>query len=61
MARGTRWHKSSFSGDEDAPNCIEPAVRQDAFLLRGSDEPGTVLTTAPTGLAALIRHLRRTP
>ncbi|WP_221348516.1 DUF397 domain-containing protein [Streptomyces beigongshangae] len=54
------WQKSSFSQGEDAPNCMEVAVRKDigSILLRESDEPGTVLEATGAGLAALIRHLR---
>ncbi|MET8942498.1 hypothetical protein ABZX30_02590 [Streptomyces sp. NPDC004542] len=28
---------------------------------RESDDPGTLLTTAPTQLAALLHHLKRAP
>ncbi|GGK97332.1 DUF397 domain-containing protein [Streptomyces flaveus] len=53
------WQKSSFSGGGDSDDCVELAARQGLLLLRESDEPGTVLTTTATGLAALIRHLHR--
>ncbi|NGO07620.1 DUF397 domain-containing protein [Streptomyces sp. HC44] len=52
------WQKSSFSGGDDDADCVELAVRQGTLLLRESDEPGTVIATSGTGLAALIRHLR---
>ena len=52
------WQKSSFSGGGDADDCVEVAACQDAVLLRESDEPGTMITTTATGLAALIRHVR---
>jgi hypothetical protein len=52
------WQKSSFSGPEDAPNCVELAAGDDTLLLRESDEPGTVVEATGAGLAALIRHLR---
>lgn len=52
------WQKSSFSGGGDSDDCVELAVRQATLLLRESDEPGTVIATTGTGLAALIRHLR---
>ncbi|MGX5188427.1 DUF397 domain-containing protein [Streptomyces avermitilis] len=58
MAAVTVWQKSSFSSDEDAPNCLEVAATQGALRLRESEEPGTVVTTTATGLAALIRHIR---
>ncbi|MFF0028239.1 DUF397 domain-containing protein [Streptomyces avermitilis] len=58
MAAVTVWQKSSFSEGGDAPNCLEVAATQEALRLRESDEPGTVVTTTATGLAALIRHIR---
>ncbi|OAH09628.1 DUF397 domain-containing protein [Streptomyces jeddahensis] len=58
MTAVVAWQKSSFSDGGDAPNCIELAATQGALWLRESDEPGTVVTTTATGLAALIRHLR---
>ncbi len=58
MAEVLVWQKSSFSQDENAPNCLEVAASQGAMRLRESDEPGTVVGTTVTGLAALIRHLR---
>ncbi|MGI5376968.1 DUF397 domain-containing protein [Streptomyces sp. CA-251387] len=57
MAESPVWQKSSFSGDAEA-DCVELASLQGSFLLRESDEPDTMITTTPTGLAALIRHLR---
>ncbi|WP_324609162.1 DUF397 domain-containing protein [Streptomyces scabiei] len=50
--------KSSFSEDEDAPNCLEIAATPEAVHLRESEEPGRVVRTTPAGLAALIRALR---
>lgn len=59
MADVLVWQKSSFSEGGDAPNCLEIAASQrSCLLLRESDEPGTMITTTATGLAALIRHLR---
>jgi hypothetical protein len=58
MAEVLGWQKSSFSEGDDAPNCLEIAAAQGAPRLRESEEPGTVVTTTATGLAALIRHLR---
>jgi len=58
MADTLVWQKSSFSGEDEAPNCLEVAATQGALRLRESDEPGTVIATSGTGLAALIRHLR---
>lgn len=59
MADGLVWQKSSFSERGDAPDCLELAATQGALRLRESDEPGTVTATTGTGLAALVRHLRR--
>ncbi|GAB2957808.1 hypothetical protein GCM10023080_016760 [Streptomyces pseudoechinosporeus] len=53
------WQKSSFSGGSDHSDCVELTAREGLLLLRESDEPGTVIATAGTGLAALIRHLRQ--
>ncbi|WP_037887340.1 DUF397 domain-containing protein [Streptomyces viridochromogenes] len=61
MAEVPVWQKSSFSGGGDDADCVElAAARQGAgtVLLRESDEPGTMITTTATGLAALIRHVR---
>jgi len=51
------WRKSSFSGDQ--ANCLYLAGATPAgpVHLRESDQPGTVLTTTPGALAALIRVL----
>lgn len=58
MAHDITWQKSSYSGGGDAANCLELAATRETRLLRESDEPGTVVETTGTGLAALIRHLR---
>ena len=58
MAAVPVWQKSSFSGDEDAPNCVELAAVDGSIRLRESETPGTELTTTPAQLAALIRSLR---
>jgi hypothetical protein len=51
------WRKSSFSGDQ--ANCLYLAAATPVghIHLRESDCPGTVLTTTPHALAALIRAL----
>ncbi|MFF6997729.1 DUF397 domain-containing protein [Streptomyces sp. NPDC008313] len=59
MSAVTDWQKSSFSGNEDAPNCIEVAASESVLWLRESDEPGVVLSATRPGLGALIRHVRR--
>lgn len=51
------WQKSSFS--EDQANCVFVAVAPDGTIrLRESDDPGTVLTTTPDRLAALLQHIK---
>ncbi|WP_149825810.1 DUF397 domain-containing protein [Streptomyces tailanensis] len=59
MAEVFVWQKSSFSEGDDAPNCLEIATTPETPLLRESEEPGKVIATTVTGLAALIRSLRR--
>jgi hypothetical protein len=59
MADALVWQKSSFSEGDDAPNCLEVAATREAFLLRESDAPTTVIAPTATALAALIRHLNR--
>ena len=50
-----QWRKSSYSGDA-ANNCVEVARSAGtAVLLRESDEPKTVIATAPAALRALAR------
>jgi hypothetical protein len=54
------WQKSSFS--EDQANCVYVAVAPDGTIrLRESDTPHTVITTAPEGLATLLRHIKTRP
>lgn len=54
------WQKSSFSGGPES-NCLNLATAPDGTLrLRESDTPGTVISTAPTSLTALLSHLRTT-
>ncbi|MGC5564991.1 DUF397 domain-containing protein [Streptomyces sp. FR-108] len=53
------WQKSSFSGDQEGPNCLEIGVGPATLLLRESEDPGIVLEATDVGLAGLIRHLRR--
>ena len=52
------WQKSSFS--EDQANCIYLTTAPDGTIrLRESDDPRTLLTTAPESLAALLDNLRQ--
>ncbi|SOB85325.1 DUF397 domain-containing protein [Streptomyces sp. 1331.2] len=49
----TDWQKSSYSAD--AANCIYLAAAADGTIrIRESDDPGTILTTAPDRLRILI-------
>lgn len=53
------WQKSSFSGGAEG-NCVNVALAPDGTIhLRESDEPDTILTTAPARLATLLRHIKR--
>ncbi|MEV7196343.1 DUF397 domain-containing protein [Streptomyces sp. NPDC093510] len=52
------WQKSSFSGNEDAPNCVEVAATAGTIHLRESEAPHTELSTSPAQLAALIRSVK---
>ncbi|MEU6678446.1 DUF397 domain-containing protein [Streptomyces sp. NPDC046853] len=58
MAPAPAWQKSSFSGDEDAPNCVELTATAGAIRLRESEAPGTELSASPAQLASLIRGLQ---
>ncbi|MEU9115767.1 DUF397 domain-containing protein [Streptomyces sp. NPDC048483] len=60
MAHGVTWQKSSFSGGQDGPDCVELAIVNDTILLRESDTPHRVLSATPAELTALIRHIRAT-
>lgn len=51
------WQKSTYSGDSS--NCVYVAATPAGTVhLRESDEPETILTTAPTALKSLIRALK---
>ncbi|MEV2210782.1 DUF397 domain-containing protein [Streptomyces sp. NPDC050997] len=52
------WQKSSFSGGADGNECVELAHGQASLLLRESDDPVRILSVGPTGVAALLDHLR---
>ncbi|MET7765825.1 DUF397 domain-containing protein [Streptomyces sp. NPDC005336] len=52
------WQKSSYSGGGDGNSCIELASIGDAIALRESDDPGTVLTTTPAKLQALLHAIK---
>ncbi|MBO1418913.1 DUF397 domain-containing protein [Streptomyces sp. FH025] len=51
------WQKSSFSGD--AANCIYVSATTDRVIrIRESDDPGTIITTRPDTLRALINGFK---
>ncbi|QFR02832.1 DUF397 domain-containing protein [Streptomyces phaeolivaceus] len=54
---GVQWRKSSFSEDSDG-NCIEVGLSGDGVLIRESDEPGTVVTTASDGLRVFLADIK---
>jgi hypothetical protein len=58
MTQEIVWQKSSYSGGQDGPDCLELATHEGAALLRESDAPGDVLRTTPEALAGLIRRVR---
>lgn len=54
------WQKSTFSGGPEG-ECLYIATTPDGTLrLRESDAPDDILHTASRGLAALLRHIKRT-
>ncbi|WP_344532091.1 DUF397 domain-containing protein [Streptomyces albiaxialis] len=57
--RDQEWTKSSFSSDEDAPNCVEVADdTAGGLLLRESEAPDVTLAVSPAGFDGLVRHLK---
>ncbi|UQA94968.1 DUF397 domain-containing protein [Streptomyces halobius] len=58
MSEVLAWQKSSFSEGEEGPDCVELATLDRTLLLRESEIPARALSATPTGLAALIRHIR---
>jgi len=54
-----RWHKSSFS-EPGTENCVELAAEPSGAgrHLRESDEPGVVVTTSRSALAAFLRAVK---
>ncbi|MEU1790315.1 DUF397 domain-containing protein [Streptomyces sparsogenes] len=56
MTAPLTWQKSSFSHEEG--ECVELAAVDSAIRLRESDDPDTVITTAPRPLRTLIRAIK---
>lgn len=51
-----QWRKSSYS--EQAGNCLELAVVDGDILVRESDDPGVVVRTTRSKLAAFLAGAR---
>ncbi|MEU7238705.1 DUF397 domain-containing protein [Streptomyces sparsogenes] len=56
MSTPPTWQKSSFSHADG--ECVELAAVGGAIRLRESDDPDTVITTAPRPLRTLIRAIK---
>ncbi|MFE5842212.1 DUF397 domain-containing protein [Streptomyces niveus] len=54
MTDHINWQKSSFSGADDSPNCVELAHTDGQILMRESDVPDTIVTTSPEKLRAFL-------
>ncbi|MFC9652881.1 MULTISPECIES: DUF397 domain-containing protein [unclassified Streptomyces] len=48
------WQKSSFSGADNNPNCVELASVDGQIVMRESDVPDAVVTTSPEKLRAFL-------
>ncbi|GHG76004.1 DUF397 domain-containing protein [Streptomyces griseocarneus] len=59
MGASIGWQKSSFSGPDDNPDCLELAAAAHSILIRESDEPRTILTAPAAGVRALLRSVKR--
>ncbi len=58
MLIALKWQKSTFSGGGSGEDCVELAQSPTGIHLRESEEPSTVLTTAPAGLRSLIAAIK---
>ncbi|MDT0448991.1 DUF397 domain-containing protein [Streptomyces hesseae] len=54
----TLWQKSSFSGPDNNPDCLELAATSGAILMRESDAPSVVIATAHTRVRALLASVK---
>ncbi|MDK9496652.1 DUF397 domain-containing protein [Streptomyces katrae] len=57
MSTSTSWQKSSFSGG-NGENCIEVGQQAGSIVMRESDDPGHVITTSRSKLAAFIQGVK---
>ncbi|MFJ1808831.1 MULTISPECIES: DUF397 domain-containing protein [unclassified Streptomyces] len=53
----TNWQKSTYSDGGDGNDCVQLASTPATLHLRESDDPGTVLTTAPAPLAQFLHAI----
>ncbi|MER8068906.1 DUF397 domain-containing protein [Streptomyces sp. NPDC094034] len=58
MSTEISWQKSSFSGGDNNPNCVELASVNGQIKLRESDTPDTFVTTSPEKLRAFILGIK---
>ncbi|MEU0283288.1 DUF397 domain-containing protein [Streptomyces sp. NPDC088147] len=54
MTNHIEWQKSSFSGGDNNPNCVELASVDGQIKMRESETPDTVVTTSPEKLRAFL-------
>ncbi|GAB3116242.1 hypothetical protein GCM10027160_24800 [Streptomyces calidiresistens] len=54
---GSRWVKSSFSGD-GGNNCLEVAAAPGGVAVRESEVPGRVVVADPAAFAGLLAAVR---
>ncbi len=52
------WQKSSFSGPDDNPDCVELRGFDGAVAIRESDNPGDVVTVPAPRVRALIASVK---
>ncbi|MFE7114242.1 DUF397 domain-containing protein [Streptomyces sp. NPDC057654] len=58
MPNSPIWQKSSFSGPDENQSCVELADHDGLIKMRESDVPGTVLSTTPERLRALMHRVK---
>ncbi|RDG39048.1 DUF397 domain-containing protein [Streptomyces corynorhini] len=52
------WQKSSFSGADDSPNCVELATADGKIMMRESADPETIIATSPERLRSLLFRVK---
>ncbi|MEV7426234.1 DUF397 domain-containing protein [Streptomyces sp. NPDC091212] len=48
------WQKSSYSGADDSPNCVELATADGKIMMRESEDPETVIATSRERLRSFL-------